>query len=109
MANLLESRCTAQPHAFGEAELRDHLAQLPGGWRVETGALEKQFSFANWLETLAFVNALGWTCHIEDHHPDLAVGYDRCRVRFATHSAGGITVNDFICAAKADALVAFAA
>jgi 4a-hydroxytetrahydrobiopterin dehydratase len=46
-------------------------------------------------------------CHVEDHHPELNVQFDRCRVRFATHSAGGVSMNDFICAAKADALVAF--
>jgi len=53
------------------------------------------------------VNALAWIAHTEDHHPDLAVSYDRCVVRFNTHSVGGISINDFICAAKADALVAF--
>ncbi|HTJ06522.1 MAG TPA: 4a-hydroxytetrahydrobiopterin dehydratase, partial [Caldimonas sp.] len=53
------------------------------------------------------VDALAWQCHVEDHHPELHVQYDRCRVRFSTHSAGGISMNDFICAAKADALVAF--
>ena len=56
---------------------------------------------------MAFVDALAWMCHVEDHHPDLAVRFDHCVVRFSTHSAGGISVNDFICAAKADALVAF--
>ena len=58
-------------------------------------------------ETVAFVDALAWMCHVEDHHPELNVQFDRCRVRFATHSAGGVSMNDFICAAKADALVAF--
>ena len=52
------------------------------------------------------MNALAWIVHAEDHHPNLAVGYNRCEVRFSTHSAGGITDNDFICAAKADAIYA---
>ncbi len=58
---------------------------------------------------MAFVNALAWIAHTEDHHPDLQVGYYRCTVRFSTHSVGGISVNDFICAAKADALVSLVA
>jgi len=53
------------------------------------------------------VNALAWICHTEDHHPELAVSYSRCVVRFSTRSVGGISVNDFICAAKADALISF--
>jgi 4a-hydroxytetrahydrobiopterin dehydratase len=55
------------------------------------------------------VNALAWICNTEDHHPELAVSYSRCVVRFNTHSVGGISVNDFICAAKADALISFVA
>ncbi len=55
---------------------------------------------------MAFVNALAWVAHPEDHHPDLAVSYNRCAVRFNTHSVGGISINDFICAAKVDALLA---
>ena len=53
------------------------------------------------------MNALAWIANTEDHHPDLAVSYDRCVVRFNTHSVNGVSINDFICAAKADALVAF--
>lgn len=56
-------------------------------------------------ETIAFVNALAWVAHREDHHPDLSVGYNRCAVRFNTHAVGGLSVNDFICAAKLDALL----
>lgn len=109
MANLLEKQhCKASSAALGDVEIRDHLAQT-SGWRLERGAIEKTFDFKAWLETIAFVNALAWVCQIEDHHPDLQVSYDRCTVRFSTHSAKGITLNDFICAAKADGLVAFAA
>ncbi len=89
-----------------ESVVRDHLAQV-SGWHLDNGAIEKTFSFKNYHETMAFVNALAWVAHTEDHHPDLAVSYNRCVVRFNTHSVGGISVNDFICAAKADALVAF--
>ena len=73
-------------------------------WMLVDGALQKTYAFADWWETIAFVNALAWMVHRQDHHPDLAVGYDRCTVRWSTHSAGGVTVNDFICAAHTDAL-----
>ena len=67
--------------------------------------LVARFEFPDWLTTLAFVNALGWIAHDQDHHPDLLITYSRCEVRWATHSAGGITLNDFICAARVEALV----
>ena len=106
MTNFLERRCESNAVAMSPATVRDHLAQT-SGWREDAGAIEKTFAFAGWLETVAFVNALAWICHVEDHHPDLQMSFDRCIVRFSTHSAGGISKNDFICAAKADALVAF--
>jgi len=107
MSNLLEQKCERRAAPMTEPEVRNHLAQS-SGWREAGVAIEKTFAFKGWLETVAFVNALAWVCHIEDHHPDLQVSFDRCVVRFSTHSAGGISRNDFICAAKADALVAFA-
>ena len=85
-------------------EIDDHLKKVQG-WSLVGGAIEKSFSFANYHQTMAFVNALAWIAHGQDHHPDLAVSYDRCVVRFNTHSVGGISINDFICAAKADALL----
>ena len=93
---------------MNDAAIRDHLAQV-SGWHLNGGAIERTYSFKNYFETIAFVNALAWICNTEDHHPDLSVSYSRCVVRFNTHSVSGITANDFICAAKADALVAFAA
>jgi 4a-hydroxytetrahydrobiopterin dehydratase len=106
MTDFLHQRCEQRAAPLGADAVRDHLAQL-SGWRDAGGAIEKTYSFKGWLETVAFVDALAWTCHVEDHHPELHVQYDRCKVRFSTHSAGGISANDFICAAKADALVAF--
>ena len=69
------------------------------------GAIVRIFRFPDYYRTLAFVNALAFVAHREDHHPDLSVHYDRCVVRYATHDVGGLSENDFICAAKADALV----
>ncbi len=93
---------------MSDAAVHDHLAQV-SGWSFKDGSIEKAFSFKNYYETIAFVNALAWICNTECHHPDLAVSYSRCVVRFNTHSVGGISINDFICAAKTDALVAFIA
>ncbi|MEO8921605.1 MAG: 4a-hydroxytetrahydrobiopterin dehydratase [Caldimonas sp.] len=107
MTNFLEQKCDRRASAMSEGEIRNHLAQS-SGWREAESAIEKTFSFKDWLETMAFANALAWVCHVEDHHPDLRLSFNRCVVRFSTHSAGGISRNDFICAAKADALVAFA-
>jgi len=76
------------------------------GWVFEGGEIAKTFTFKNYYQTMAFVNALAWVAHGEDHHPELEVGYKTCRVRYSTHSIGGISENDFICAAKLDALVA---
>lgn len=73
-------------------------------WAFDGGALKKTYRFENYYETLAFVNALAFMVHREDHHPDLHVGYNRCEVRFNTHSVDGISENDFISAAKADAV-----
>jgi 4a-hydroxytetrahydrobiopterin dehydratase len=110
MSNLLHLKCQALEgdHAMSDAVIHDHLAQV-SGWRLFEGAIEKTFEFKNFYETVAFVNALAWICNTEDHHPELAVSYDRCKVRFNTHSVHGVSINDFICAAKTDALIAFVA
>ena len=68
------------------------------------GMIAKTFRFKNYFETMAFVNAAAWVSHREDHHPDLRVGYSDCRVSYVTHAIGGLSENDFICAAKLDAL-----
>jgi 4a-hydroxytetrahydrobiopterin dehydratase len=80
------------------------LGLLPG-WGRSNQEINKTFGFENYYQTMAFVNAVAWVAHGEDHHPDLEVGYNRCRVRFSTHSAGGLSENDFICAAKIEALL----
>ena len=74
------------------------------GWALEDGAIAKTYQFRNYFETMAFVNAAAWVSHREDHHPDMLVGYNQCRVSYVTHAIGGLSENDFICAAKLDAL-----
>jgi 4a-hydroxytetrahydrobiopterin dehydratase len=82
-----------------------YLPETPG-WSAEGNRLSKSFSFKDFHETMEFVNALAWVVHREDHHPDLEVSYNRCRVAFWTHTVGGLSDNDFICAAKVEALLA---
>jgi 4a-hydroxytetrahydrobiopterin dehydratase len=85
------------------------LAQLEG-WSLHgdgaSVAIEKTYRFANYFETIAFVNAVAFVAHAEDHHPDLSVHYDRCVVRLNTHDVGGLSSSDFECATRFDALLA---
>lgn len=95
--------------ALTPTEVGGRLAQLPG-WQLEGDgpqvAISKTFSFANYYETISFVNALAFVANAQDHHPDLSVHYSRVVVRFNTHDVQGLTDTDFECAALADALVA---
>ena len=95
--------------ALSATEVVTQLSKLNGeqplGWRLIEGALEKTFSFQNYYETMAFVNAVAFIAHAQDHHPDLAVSYSRCTVRYNTHDVHGISVSDFFCASKVDALL----
>ena len=94
-------------HRLTEARVRELLPQVPGWELVEDGhALSRTFRFPDYWRTIAFVNALAWMANREDHHPDLSVHYDRCVVRYSTHDVGGLSLNDFICAARVEALLA---
>lgn len=90
---------------LSQAEIGPLLAQL-GDWQCHEHSISKTFCFKNYYQTIAFVNAIAWLAHCEDHHPDLAVSYDSCRVSYSTHALQGLSLNDFICAAKVDALLA---
>ena len=95
--------CDGQADRLNEGQVEAMLAEVPG-WERHGDEIAKTFKFANYHETMAFVNATAWVSHREDHHPDLEVGYNKCRVRYSTHSVGGLSENDFICAAKVEAL-----
>ncbi|MBA4177756.1 MAG: 4a-hydroxytetrahydrobiopterin dehydratase [Leptothrix sp. (in: Bacteria)] len=106
MNDLARRRCQpleGQP-AMAAADIAAHLADAPG-WSLVDGAIQKHFDFPDYHRTMAFVNALAWVAHRQDHHPELVVTYGRCTVRLDTHSVGGISINDFICAAQVDALL----
>ena len=95
--------------ALSATEIVTQLSKLNGeqalGWRLIDDALEKTFTFKNYHETIGFVNAVAFIANAENHHPDLAVSYSRCTVRFNTHDVQGISVSDFFCASKVDALL----
>jgi 4a-hydroxytetrahydrobiopterin dehydratase len=84
-------------------EIHDLLAQLTG-WQYVNGRIVKSYAFQNHYQVMAFVNAVAWISHREDHHPDITVGYNQCHVEYVTHAIGGLSENDFICAAKVDKL-----
>lgn len=108
MSDLARKKCA--PCEGGVAPLTDAQVgpMLKGldGWSRAGNTITKAFRFTNYWETMAFVNATAWVSHREDHHPDLAVGYNQCVVTYTTHAIGGLSENDFICAAKIDALLA---
>ena len=107
LSSLLHQRCRPMRghSAMTPAEIAAQLPQVPG-WAVVEGSLERAFHFADFLRTMAFVNAVAWIAQQEDHGPDLMVSWTTCRVRFNTHDVNGLSLNDFICAAKVDALTA---
>jgi 4a-hydroxytetrahydrobiopterin dehydratase len=95
--------CTSGMPPLAQAEALILLQQLEG-WSLGEKSLSKTFEFKNYYQVMAFVNAVAWMTHREDHHPDMAVGYNKCRIEYSTHAVGGLSENDFICAAKVDAL-----
>jgi len=83
----------------------NHLLSHVDDWSTGDGCIEKTFRFEDHYKTIAFVNAVAWISHREDHHPEMVVGYDSCTLRYNTHTVNGLSRNDFLCAAKADHLV----
>jgi 4a-hydroxytetrahydrobiopterin dehydratase len=104
---LTDRHCQREATRLGEEAARELLQQIHDDWSLseESQQIRRSFRFKNYYQTIAFVNALAWVANQEDHHPDLEVGYNRCVVNFSTHSVGGLSENDFICAARTDALL----
>lgn len=106
-AELMSKTCHHQQVALSDAQAQEYLAALPG-WQIQEGRVTRRFDFKNYYETLAFVNAIAFMIHAEDHHPILNVTYNHCTVKYHTHSVnagqGGLSENDFICASKVDAI-----
>ncbi|WP_243043006.1 4a-hydroxytetrahydrobiopterin dehydratase [Dyella sedimenti] len=93
-------------HALDTSRVAELLASLPGWQRTDDGkAIVKDFKFPDFHHTLGFINAVGFMANQEDHHPDLKAGYGHCQVLWSTHDVGGLSLNDFICAARVEALL----
>lgn len=88
-------------------EIENYLNKVGQQWcvNIENSNLTREFTFKNYLETMAFTNAVAWIAHQQDHHPELTVTYNRCKISYSTHSVQGLTKNDFICAAHINQLI----
>jgi 4a-hydroxytetrahydrobiopterin dehydratase len=98
--------CEGGMPPLSPAEAAGLLGQLHGDWRIaeDSKSLKRAYKFRDFFRTMSFVNAVAHIANVEDHHPDLELGYNYCRVTYATHAIGGLSQNDFICAAKIDLL-----
>ncbi len=108
MTELQNKRCLACESGVKPLEQKDMaqwLSQI-SNWTLNSKAIElsRRFTFKNFYHTMAFVNAIAWMAHQENHHPDMEIGYNYCLVKYSTHTIGGLSENDFICAAKVDGL-----
>jgi 4a-hydroxytetrahydrobiopterin dehydratase len=109
MSDLAEKSCKpceGGVKPMGNDEARKLLGEL-NEWELieDKNEIQRTYRFKNYYETMAFVNAVAWISHKEDHHPDMQVSYNKCAVHYSTHAIGGLSENDFICAAKVDALL----
>ena len=103
-SSLIQKKSQDNASKLTDGQLDGLLKEVPG-WQMANNELRREFKFKNYHETMAFVNATAWVSHRENHHPDMEVGYNKVVMRYSTHSAGGLTENDFICAAKINALL----
>lgn len=110
MSDLASKHCTSCEGigaALTETQLTKLLPQLSEKWEVISNNLKikRSFKFKNFFETMSFVNAVAFISNVENHHPDMEIGYNYCNITFTTHALNGLTQNDFICAAKIDELL----
>lgn len=108
MSELSQQSCSPvnkDSSPLSEQQINDYLQQIPGWNQSGPQHIQRTFTFKDYYQTIAFVNAVAWIVHQDDHHPDIQVSYNKCIVTFSTHSVNGLTVNDFICAAKINQLL----
>lgn len=102
MTLLRDRHCSHQSQGLRVETANRFSGELPG-WTISAAGVTKEFSFPDYPATVMFVNAVAFIAQREDHHPDIAFGYDRCRITFSTHSVGGLSENDLVCAAQVEA------
>jgi 4a-hydroxytetrahydrobiopterin dehydratase len=110
MTELTAQRCEPCEGAvkpMGREEAERLMERLNEDWSLteDCAEIHRDFFFKGFNKTMGFVNAVAWIANGEGHHPDLEVGWGHCLVRYTTHAIGGLSLNDFICAAKIDALL----
>jgi 4a-hydroxytetrahydrobiopterin dehydratase len=104
---LVDRDCVELPPSARALAPKQANALLPqvAAWKIASGELTRSFKFKDYHESMAFVNATAWISHGQNHHPDIELGYNTVKMRYSTHSVGGLSENDFICAAKVNALL----
>ena len=107
MQNLSEQNChdiAGDSPALGRADANSYMQQLGDDWNLsqDSKAIHRTYSFKNYYETMAFANVAAMVAHQQDHHPDMTVSYNRCHIEYSTHTVDGLSLKDFICAAKTD-------
>jgi 4a-hydroxytetrahydrobiopterin dehydratase len=96
--------CAHDAAAMNDAQIAPMLQAVPG-WQRDGTKITREYPFQNHYQAQAFANAVMWISHQEDHHPCLVIGYNTVKVEYWTHSVGGLSENDFICAAKVNTLL----
>ena len=106
MPELSQQQCQRNVTLLDASEINALMQALHSDWQLENDncAISRRFRFDNYYQTVAFINAAVQVAHKQDHHPDISFGYNQCVVRYSTHSVGGLSLNDFICAAKIDVI-----
>lgn len=107
-SSLVNESCqplTKADPALSREQIQALLNDTPNWQYQDNNTIVCEFQFKNYYQTMAFVNAVAWIAHQQDHHPDMLVTYNRCTITYSTHSVGGLSRNDFICAAKIDQLL----
>ncbi len=106
MDSLINSNCSNSPDLLTESDIKLYLTKINDwDYDYEKKIITQKFKFKNYYQTIAFVNAVAWIIHQENHHPDITLSYNHCIISFCTHSVQGISKNDFICAAKINELI----
>ena len=110
MTELINRQCNSDPEfapKLDSSECEDLMSAIEQDWNLDLAdqTISRSFEFKNYYQTIAFANSVAWIAHRQDHHPDMTIGYKHCSVSYTTHSVSGLSINDFICAARIEALM----
>ena len=107
MSIFADKHCEAKTSLLDPGEIKSHLQEISPEWQLadDEKSISRTFKFKNYYDTMSFVNVVAMVAHRQDHHPEMVVNYNTCRVEYSTHSVGGLSLNDFICAARVDGIL----